>query len=115
MLNRMICMGRLTADPELKQTNSGKDYVNFSVAVDQPMKDGEKKTDFFRCTAWNGTAGFICRNFGKGSMILIEGSFHNDDYTDDNGVKHYGMKLRVNSAYFTGERRESNEEAFEEE
>ena len=103
MLNRMICMGRLTADPELNQTNSGKEYVNFSVAVDQPTKDGEKKTDFFRCTAWNGTAGFICKYFSKGSLILLEGSMHNDDYTDKDGVKRYGMKLIVETAHFTGE------------
>ena len=113
MLNRMICMGRLTADPELKQTNSGKEYINFSVAVDQPMKDkdGEKKTDFFRCTAWGGTAGFISRYFSKGSLILLEGAMHNDDYTDKDGVKRYGMNLTVETAHFTGEGRKNADEA----
>ena len=52
MMNKVIIMGRITADLEMKQTNSGKEVVNFSVAVDQPPRDGEKKADFFRCTAW---------------------------------------------------------------
>lgn len=104
MLNRTIIMGRITADLEMKQTNSGKEYINFSVAVDQPPRgDGEKKTDFFRCTAWGGTAGFISKYFGKGAMILLEGEMHNDDYTDKDGVKRYGMKLTVSNAFFTGE------------
>ena len=104
MMNRIIIMGRITADLEMQQTNSGKEYINFSVAVDQPPREnGEKQTDFFRCTAWGGTAGFISKYFGKGAMILLEGSMHNDDYTDKDGVKRYGMKLTVSNAYFTGE------------
>lgn len=106
MLNKVIIMGRITHDVVLEKTNSDKEYVMFSVAVDQPPRNGEKKTDFFRCSAWGGTAGFIARYFGKGSMILLEGSMHNDDYTDANGMKHYGMKMTVSSASFTGERRE---------
>ena len=106
MLNKVIIMGRITHDVVLEKTNSDKEYVMFSVAVDQPPRNGEKKTDFFRCSAWGGTAGFIARYFGKGSMILLEGSMHNDDYTDANGMKHYGMRMTVSSASFTGERRE---------
>ena len=104
MLNKIIIMGRITADLEIRQTTSGKEYINFSVAVDQPPRNGEKKTDFFRCTAWGGTAGFITKYFRKGSMILLEGAMHNDDYTDKDGVKHYGMSMAVQSASFTGER-----------
>ena len=107
MMNKVIIMGRITADLEMKQTNSGKEVVNFSVAVDQPPRDGEKKADFFRCTAWGATAGFIAKNFCKGAMILLEGSMHNDNYTDDKGVNHYGMSLTVSNAYFTGERRDA--------
>ena len=104
MLNKIMIMGRITADLTLKQTNSGKEFVNFTVAVDQFAKDGESKVDFFRCTAWGKTALFMERYFRKGSMILIEGSMHNDNYKDNNGVTHYGMSVRVTSAYFTGER-----------
>ena len=108
MLNKVIIMGRITHDVALEKTSSDKEYVMFSVAVDQPPRNGEKKTDFFRCSAWGGTAGFISRYFKKGSMILLEGSMHNDDYTDTNGMKHYGMRLTVSSASFTGERREED-------
>ena len=104
MLNKIMIMGRITADLMLKQTNSGKEFVNFTVAVDQFAKDGDSKADFFRCTAWGKTALFMERYFRKGSMILIEGSMHNDNYKDNNGVTHYGMSVLVTSAYFTGER-----------
>ena len=113
MLNKIMIMGRITADLTLRQTNSGKEYVNFTVAVDQFVKDGESKADFFRCTAWGKTALFIDRYFKKGSMILIEGSMHNDNYTDNTGVTHYGMSVRVTSAYFTGERKGNAEEPFD--
>lgn len=105
MYNRIILMGRITGNLELRQTNSGKEVINFSIAVDQYAKDDENKTDFFRCTAWGKTAVFIEKYFDKGSLILLEGSMHNDNYTDENGVKHYGMNVSVSSASFTGERR----------
>jgi single-strand DNA-binding protein len=115
MLNKIMLMGRITADLTLKQTNSGKEYVNFTVAVDQFAKGGESKADFFRCTAWGKTAVFIERYFRKGAMILIEGSMHNDNYKDNNGVTHYGMNVRVTSAYFTGERTGSEAEPADDE
>lgn len=111
MLNKVIIMGRITADIVMKKTNSDKEYTNFSVAVDQPPRNGEKKTDFFRCTAWGSTAAFIGRYFKKGSMILLEGSMHNDDYTDKDGVKHYGMSMTVQSVCFTGERKQEADSA----
>ena len=107
MLNKVIIMGRITHDLLLEKTDSDKEYVMFSVAVDQPPRNGEKKTDFFRCTAWGSTAAFISRYFKKGSMILLEGSMHNDDYTDKDGVKHYGMSMTVQSVSFTGERQQT--------
>lgn len=115
MLNKVIIMGRITHDVALEKTSSDKEYVMFSVAVDQPPRNGEKKTDFFRCSAWGGTAGFISRYFKKGSMILLEGSMHNDDYTDTNGMKHYGMRMTVSSASFTGERNQDTSISTEDE
>ena len=115
MLNRIIFMGRITADLTVKQTSSGNEYLRFSVAVDQPAKDGGHNTDFFRCTAWGKTALFIDKHFRKGSMILIEGSMHNDNYKDDNGAKHYGMNVHVTNACFTGEQIKIEDEPDEEE
>lgn len=110
MYNHIILMGRITADPELKLTSTEREYVNFSIAVDQYVKDGEDKTDFFRCTAWGKTAIFISKYFGKGAMILIDGDIHNDNYKDGNGVQHYGMQVTVRNASFTGEKKTADEQ-----
>ena len=90
MLNKVILMGRLTRDPELKNTNSGIPMCRFSVAVERRYADkmtGERTADFLDCTAFKGTAEFVSRYFTKGSMILVEGSIQNNNYTDNNGVK----------------------------
>ena len=101
MINKIIIMGRLTADPELRQTVSGISTCRFSVAVDRPyQKDKEKQADFIRCTAWRANAEFISRYFSKGKMIIAEGSLRNNDYTDQNGTKHYGMDVQVDNVSF---------------
>lgn len=101
MLNRVILMGRLTRDPEFRQTTSGIPVCSFKVAVDRPYrKDQEKKADFINVTAWRNTAEFISRYFSKGKMIIVEGSLHNNDYTDNNGVKHYSMDVQADNVSF---------------
>lgn len=103
MINKVILMGRLTADPELRQTTSGISSCRFSVAVDRGYKSkdtGERQTDFIRVTAWRQTAEFICRYFSKGRMIIVEGSLRNNDYTDANGVKHYTMDVQADNVTF---------------
>lgn len=103
MLNKVIIMGRLTADPEFRQTQSGIPVCTFTVAVDRNYsKDpAEKKADFLRITAWRSTAEFISRYFVKGKPILVEGRLQNDDYTDNNGVKHYSYNIVADSVSFT--------------
>lgn len=103
MLNKVIIMGRLTADPELRQTPSGISTCRFSVAVDRGYRSkdtGERQTDFIRVTAWRQTAEFVSRYFSKGKMIIVEGSLRNNDYTDANGVKHYGMDVQADNVSF---------------
>lgn len=103
MLNKVILMGRLTADPELRQTPSGVSSCRFSVAVDRPYKSkdtGERQTDFIRVTAWRQQAEFVSRYFSKGRMIIVEGSLRNNDYTDQNGVKHYSMDVQADNVSF---------------
>ncbi len=101
MLNKVIIMGRLTADPELRQTQSGIANCRFSVAVDRPyQKDKEKQADFIRVTTWRQTAEFVSRYFSKGKMIIVEGSLRNNDYTDANGVKHYSMDVQADNVMF---------------
>ena len=111
MLNKVIIMGRLTADPELRQTPSGISTCRFSVAVDRGYKSkdtGERQTDFIRVTAWRQTAEFVSRYFSKGKMIIVEGSLRNNDYTDANGVKHYSMDVLADSVSFAGSRNDNN-------
>lgn len=103
MLNKVILMGRLTADPELRQTTSGISSCRFSVAVNRnyTSKDtGERQTDFINVVAWRNTAEFVSRYFSKGKMIIVEGSLRNNNYTDQNGVKHYSMDVQADNVSF---------------
>lgn len=109
-MNTVILMGRLTRDPELKQTNSGISVCRFSVAVNRQFvsKDtNEREADFIDCETWKQTAEFVCRYFRKGAMIAVEGSLRNNNYDDANGVKHYGMKVVVNQVHFCGSKNDS--------
>ncbi len=103
MINKVIIMGRLTADPELRQTTSGISSCRFSVAVDRGYKSkdtGERQTDFINVIAWRQTAEFVSRYFSKGRMIIVEGSLRNNNYTDANGVKHYTMDVQADNVTF---------------
>lgn len=109
-LNKWIGMGRLTADPETRRTPAGMQVVKFTVAIDRiPDKNGEKKADFVSCTAFNKTAEIVSRYFAKGKMIAVEGNLQNNNYTDQNGVKHYGMQILVNSVNFCGDRQQTTQ------
>lgn len=102
-LNKVIIMGRITHNLEVKQTSSGTAVLSFTVAIDRYSKDEEKAADFINCVAWNKTAEFIAKYFGKGRMIAITGTLHSRTYDDKNGTKHYVTEVYVNSADFTGE------------
>lgn len=113
MLNIVVLMGRLTADPELRTTPSGVPYCRFSIAVDRAYaKPGEdKKTDFFNCTAWRNTGEFISRYFTKGQMIAVNGSLQTGSYTNRDGAKVNTVDIIVDNANFTGSKRESGGES----
>ena len=87
MFNRAILIGRLTADPELKQTQNGISVCSFSIAVDRRYsgRDSERKTDFINITSWRQQAEFVCRYFHKGDVIGVEGSIQTRNYEDKNG------------------------------
>lgn len=110
-MNKVIIMGRLCADPEFSQTQSGIACCRFRLAVNRPFANkqtGEREADFISCESWRQTAEFISRYFSKGSMIIIEGSLRNNDYTDNSGVKHYGMKVVIEKAEFCGSKSENS-------
>ncbi len=105
MYNRIILMGRLTKDPELKNTQSGIPMCRFSIAVDRAYSKGqEKQTDFFDITAWRQTAEFVSKYFSKGKCILIEGKLQNNNYTDQNGVKQYRNAIIADNVAFCGDK-----------
>ena len=90
MLNRIILMGRLTRDPELRHTQAGTSVASFSLAVDRDFKDkstGEKGTDFIDIVAWRSSAEFVSRFFTKGRMAVVEGRLQLRDWTDKDGNK----------------------------
>jgi single-strand DNA-binding protein len=106
-MNKVILVGRLTADPELRQTQSGIASCRFTVAVDRRFADkttGERQADFISCTAWRQTAEFVSRYFNKGKLIAIEGSLRNNNYQDRNhpDVTHYTMDVQVDNVEFVG-------------
>ncbi len=110
MINVVVLMGRLTADPELKQTASGTSVCSFSIAVDRGFANkqtGERQTDFINITAWRQTAEFICKYFRKGSMIAIEGSLQSRSYEDKEGKKRTAYEVVANNVSFTGSKAES--------
>lgn len=97
-MNNVILMGRLTVDPEIKQTNSGKSVTSFTVAVDRQGK--EKQTDWINCVAWEKTAEFICKYFQKGKPIIVEGYLQTRTYEDKNGSKQKVTEVIVRSIDF---------------
>ena len=108
MLNYTVLMGRLTRDPELKQTNEIS-RVNFSIAVDREYKkDGQKETDFFDVVAWRSTADFICKYFQKGQMIVVEGRLQKRSYEDTNGNKKEITEMIADQVHFCGFKSQSD-------
>lgn len=105
MLNRVILMGRITQDLDLRQTPNGISVLTFNIAVDRGYaKPGEERqADFITCVAWRQQAEFISRYFSKGRMIAIEGNLRTRTYDDKNGSKHYVTEVYVDSVSFTGE------------
>lgn len=108
MFNKVILMGRLVADPELRQTPNNISVCRFRIAVDRGYSaDKEKKADFITVVAWRATADFVSKYFSKGKMIIVEGALHNADYTDSNNVKHYSMEVTADKVAF-GETKSAN-------
>ena len=100
--NKVILGGRLTSDPELRQTPSGVAATSFSIAVNRPYSKNQEQqqADFINCVAWRGTAEFITKYFKKGSSICITGSIQNRSWTDQNGQKRYATDVVVSEANF---------------
>lgn len=106
MLNHVMLMGRLTADPEIKTTGNAK-YCRFCLAVQRPKKKGETaETDFFHCKAWNGVADVVTQWYRKGDMMMLVGSMRNHRY-EKNGEKRIATEVIAREIHFTGNKRNS--------
>lgn len=109
-MNQVNLLGRLTADPELRQTQSGITSCRFTIAVNRKFKNdnGEYDADFITCVAWRQTAEFVSRYFSKGSMIAVSGSLRTGKYQDKNhsDVTHYTTDVYVDNVEFTGEKKQ---------
>ena len=100
-LNKVILGGRLTSDPELKQTQSGVSVCSFSIAVNRKVaKDQEQKADFINCVSWRKVAEFISNYFHRGSSICIVGNIQTRSWDDKNGNKRYATEVIVDEAMF---------------
>ena len=109
MLNCVTLMGRLTADPEVRTTTTGKSVCTFSIAVDRSFaRAGEQRqTDFITIVAWENQANFISRYFAKGSMIAIQGSIQTRSYEDKNGNKRTAFEVIAREVSFCGSKNDS--------
>ena len=111
MLNRIILMGRLTRDPELRRTGSGTAVTSFSLAVDRDFKSqsGEKETDFIDIVAWRSTAEFVSKYFTKGRMAVVEGRLQIRDWTDRDGGKRRSAEVVADNVYFGDSKRDGGD------
>ena len=109
MLNKIIIMGRLTRDPELRRTQSGTAVTSFSLAVDRDFKsqNGDKETDFIDIVAWRSTAEFVSKYFTKGRMAVVEGRLQIRDWTDREGGKRRSAEVVADNVYFGDSKRDA--------
>lgn len=108
-MNTVSIIGRLTAKPELRHTNSGKSVCSFSVAKERKFKDadGNAIVDYFDCVAWNAQADFLCKWFDKGVRVGITGELQTRTYEKD-GQPRKVVEVRVNEVEFAGGKRDAN-------
>lgn len=102
-LNKIILGGRVTSDVELRTTPSGVSVASFQVAINRRgavKPEEEQKSDFFSCVAWRGTAEFFTKYFRKGSAVCVIGTIENNNWTDEQGVTHYGNRVTADEVYF---------------
>ena len=109
-INIVVLQGRLTADPEVRTTNSGKQVVSFTLAVDKKFSKNNE-SDFIPVVAWDKNATFISRYFKKGSQIALEGTITSRTYEDKNGKKQTRIEVEASHASFCGSKSESQQTA----
>ena len=114
MLNKIILMGRLTRDPELRRTGTGTAVTSFSLAVDRDFKSqsGEKETDFIDIVAWRNTAEFVSKYFTKGRMAVVEGRLQLRDWKDKDGNSRRSAEVVAEHVYFGDSKQRSESDTL---
>lgn len=114
MLNKVIIMGRLVKDPELRRTQSGTAVTSFRIAVDRDFKsqDGSKQADFFDVVAWRNTAEFVSKYFTKGRMAVVSGRLQIRNWQDKEGNKRRSAEVVADNVYFGDSKRDSADGGF---
>lgn len=109
MINSVVLMGRITADPELKYTGNNIPVVSFSLAVDRSFKQqgGERVTDFINIVAWRNTAEFVSKYFTKGQLMAVQGSLQVRNYTDKDGNKRTAYDVVADQVHFAESKRDN--------
>ena len=112
MLNKIVIMGRLTRDPELRRTASSTAVTGFTLAVDRDFKsqNGEKSTDFIDVVAWRNTAEFVSKYFTKGRMAIVEGRLQIRDWKDKDGNNRIAWEIQNAHAEFCGGKGENTQQ-----
>lgn len=109
MLNKIIIMGRLTRDPELRYTQSNVPVCSFTVAVDRDYaSNGEKQTDYIDCVAWRAGGEFVSKYFTRGSLIVVDGRLESRKWQDRDGNKRTSWEVNVDHTYFGGSKRDND-------
>ena len=108
MLNRIVCMGRLVRDPELRRTQSGTSVTSFTVAVDRDYtaEGRDRETDFIDCVAWRQGGEFVATYFRKGSMIVVDGRLQSRKWQDREGNNRTSWEINADHCYFGGSKQE---------
>lgn len=109
-LNKVVIMGRLARDPELRRTQSGVSVTSFRIACDRDFKSqsGEKETDWIDIVAWRNTAEFVSKYFSKGRMAIVEGRLQTRDWTDKDGNKRTAVEVVADNVYFGDSKRDGD-------
>lgn len=109
MLNKIIIMGRLTRDPELRHTQSDTAVTSFTLAVDRDFKgeDGKRATDFIDIVAWRAAAEFVAKYFIKGRMAIVEGRLQLRDWKDKDGNARRSAEVIADNVYFGDSRKDT--------
>jgi single-strand DNA-binding protein len=114
MLNKIVLMGRLTKDPELRHTQTNTPVAGFSLAVERNFaREGKRETDFFDVVAWQNRAEFVSKYFAKGQLVCVEGRLQRRSWSDKNGQTRYAYEVVAESVYFAGSNKTAGADDFD--